>query len=509
MAEQPEASRVTGPTVPPTDPAVPHPRHAVGEQAHADTAPAGTPATGDAELSRFGYAQELKRSLGFTDLVVYGLIFMVPIAPFGIFGAVYNGSGGMVALAYTIGMVAMMFTALSYAQMARAFPMAGSVYSYAGRGIAPPVGFLAGWAILLDYVLVPALLYLVSGIAMHSFVPAVPVWLWLAGFVLLNTVVNYFGIETTARVNRVMLVAELVVLAIFLVIGVVALAQGKGAGFSWHPFFDRGTFSWTVIFGAVSIAVLSFLGFDAISMLAEENRESARQIGRSMVAALLLAGVLFIVQTWVAALLVPDAGRLLAEGDPAGTAFYDAAGVAGGGWLATLCAVATAIAWGFADSLVAQAATSRLIFAMARDRQLPAVFARVHPRFRVPANATFLVAAISLLLGLYMAAREDGLTLLTTLVNFGALTAFLVLHVSVVWHFVVRGRSRDWLRHLVVPVVGFAILAFVVWNANVAAQRLGFVWLGIGAVVLVVLYAMGRRPRLAGLASGSGAEETA
>ena len=92
----------------------------------------------------------------FGDLLVYGLVFMVPIAPFGIFGSVFQGSGGMVALAYAIGMVAMMFTALSYSQMSQAFPMAGSVYTYAGRGIAAPVGFLSGWMILLDYVLVPA-----------------------------------------------------------------------------------------------------------------------------------------------------------------------------------------------------------------------------------------------------------------------------------------------------------------------------------------------------------------
>jgi len=459
-------------------------------------APAGAGAT---ELERFGYRQELKRSLSFSDLVVYGLIFMVPIAPFGIFGAVYNGSGGMVALAYVIGMVAMMFTALSYAQMARAFPMAGSVYTYAGRGIAAPVGFLAGWVIFLDYVLVPGLLYLVAGIAMNSFVPSIPVWAWLIGFVVLNTIVNFFGIEMTARVNRLMLIGELIVLAIFIVIGVVALAQGKGRGFSFEPFFNSGTFSLTVVLGATSIAVLSFLGFDGISMLAEENRESARQIGRSMVTALLVVGVLFVVQTWVASLLVPDPDTLLAEGDPAGTAFYDSAEVAGGGWLSTLTAVATAIAWGFANSLVAQAATSRLIFAMARDRQLPSIFAKVHDRFRVPTNATFLVALVSLGLGLYMANRDDGLTLLTSLINFGALTAFLVLHVSVFWHYVVRRRSGDWLRHIVVPVLGFAILAMVMWNANVAAQRLAFIWLGIGVVVLIVLYLVGRRPRLAGL----------
>ncbi|GAA3448817.1 APC family permease [Dactylosporangium matsuzakiense] len=453
------------------------------------------------DIERFGYTQELQRSLTFTDLLVYGLIFMVPIAPFGIFGGVFQGSGGMVALAYAIGMVAMVFTALSYAQMVKAFPMAGSVYSYAGRGIAPPVGFLAGWVILLDYVLVPSLLYLVASVAMNSVVTAVPVWAWLAAFVVLNTVVNLLGIQLTAIVNRFMLLGELVVLGIFLVIGVVALAQGKGRGFDTSPLYNHSTFSWPLVFGAVSIAVLSFLGFDGISMLAEEHRGEARQIGRSMVAALALAGVLFIVQTWVAALLVPDPQRLLDEGDPGGTAFYDAARVGGGAWLATLTAVATAVAWGFANALVAQVATSRLLYAMARDRQLPSFLARISPRHRVPVNATFVVAVVSLGLGLYMWSRGDGITLLSTLVNFGAMTAFLALHVSVFWHHVVRGGSRDWLRHLVFPLIGFAILLYVVINAKVAAQMLGFTWLGVGVVVLVILYATGRRPRLSGQAN--------
>ncbi|MEN3538114.1 APC family permease [Microbispora sp. ZYX-F-249] len=447
-------------------------------------------------VERFGYQQELRRSLGFADLLIYGLIFMVPIAPFGIFGSVFQSSGGMVALAYVIGMVAMAFTALSYAQMARAFPMAGSVYTYAGRGIAAPVGFLAGWVILLDYVLVPALLYLVASAAMTSFVPGVPIWVWLIAFIVLNTVVNYLGIEMTARMNKIMLIAELIVLAIFLVVGIVALAQGKGHGDALSPLFDSSTFSWPLAFGAVSVAVLSFLGFDGISMLAEESRVETRRLGRSMVFALALAGALFVVQTWVAALLTPDRATLLSEGDAAGTAFYDTAEYAGGHWLSVLTAVATAVAWGFANSLVAQAATSRLLFAMARDRQLPAFLGKVHPKHRVPVNATFLVAGVSLVLGLYMSSRDDGITLLGTLVNFGAMTAFLALHVSVVVHYVVRSRSRDWWRHLVAPAIGFLILLYVVINANIAAQVLGFVWLAIGVVILAGSILMGRRPTL-------------
>src|SRR3954447_5370719 len=188
------------------------------------------PATGDPGVEAFGYRQELKRSLSFTDLLVYGLIFMVPIAPFGIFGSVFQASGGMVALVYAIGGLAMAFTAASYSQMSRAFPMAGSVYTYAGRGIAQPVGFIAGWMILLDYVLVPGLLYLIAGVAMHSIVTSIPVWVWLIGFVVLNTVVNYLGIEFTARVNKLMLIGELIVLALFLVVAAIALANGKGSG---------------------------------------------------------------------------------------------------------------------------------------------------------------------------------------------------------------------------------------------------------------------------------------
>jgi amino acid transporter len=462
----------------------------------AGAAPGPIPATGEPGVEAFGYRQELKRTLSFSDLLIYGLVFMVPIAPFGIFGGVFQASGGMVALAYAVGMIAMAFTAASYSQMSRAFPMAGSVYTYAGRGIGQPVGFLAGWMILLDYVLVPGLLYLIASVAMNSIWSAVPIWAWLVAFVVLNTVVNYLGIEFTARINRIMLVGELIVLAIFLVIGIVALASGEGRGFDFTPIYNSDTFSLELVFGAVSIAVLSFLGFDGISTLAEENKEAARSIGKAMIAALALAGVLFIVQTWIAALLVPDPDALIAEGDAAGTAFYDAAEVAGGHWLSVLTAVATAVAWGFANSLVAQAATSRLLFAMARDRQLPAFLAKIDPKHRVPVNATLFVAVISLALGIYMSTRDDGITLLSTLVNFGALSAFLVLHVAVVVHFIVRRKSRDYWRHLAVPVIGFAILLAVVINAQVAAQTLGFTWLGIGVVLLVFLLATGRKPEL-------------
>src|SRR5712675_1373130 len=135
-------------------------------------------------LESFGYAQELNRSVSTVDLLVYGLVFMVPIAPWAIFGTVYNSSSGMVA---------MVFTALAYAQMAKSFPLAGSVFSYVGRGVHPSLGFFAGWAILLDYLLVPTLLYVFAAESMIGLFPGTPRWLWAIVFVVVNTVINLLG----------------------------------------------------------------------------------------------------------------------------------------------------------------------------------------------------------------------------------------------------------------------------------------------------------------------------
>lgn len=457
-------------------------------------------------LQRFGYRQELQRSLSFGDLLVYGLIYMVAIAPFGIFGSVFQASAGMVALAYAVGMVAMMVTASAYGVLTQAYPTAGSVYAYAGRAIAPSVGFLAGWTILLDYILVPGLLSLVAAASMTAVVPAVPAWSWLVGFVAVNAVLNLRGIKTTRLVNKVFLIGQLVILVIYLAAGLIALASGAGRGFSWEPFYTSTGFQVGVIASAVSVGMLSFLGFDALSTLAEDAKGGARQVGRAQIAALGLTGVLFIAQTFVAGLLVQDPAKLIAEGDPAGAAFYDTARVAAGPWLVTVTALATALSWGLANNMVAQVATSRLLYAMARDRQLPAFLAKVSPRRSVPANGILLTAAVSLVLGLVMVAREDGISLMASLVNFGAILSFIVVNLSVLARNMRPGQERvaGWVRSRLLPVLGVAILIVVIVNANVLAQQLGFVWLGLGLLVLAVMVMTGRRPRLAGLDDTAG-----
>lgn len=449
---------------------------------------------GDSGLAEFGYTQQLNRSLTMKDLLVYGLVFMAPTAPFAIFGPVFNVSHGMVPLVYVIGVVAMIFTAISYKEMSRAFPIAGSVYAYAGRGLSAPAGFLAGWAILLDYLLIPTLLYVTGAAAMSSIVPAIPEPAWVVFFVVLNTGINMLGIETTKRANRLMLAALLLVLATFLVLAVIAIAQGvNGAHWSTDPIFNPDTFQPGMIFGAVSIAALSFLGFDAISTLAEETKGGSRVVGRATVASLLIVAGFFVVQTYLAALLLP--GKTEFVGNTAiNDAFYAVAHLVGGGTFKAIAALTVALSAALADSLVAQAATSRLLFAMARDGQLPRFLAHVHPKRRVPQRAVLLVGVLSIVLGVFFVGEVE---FLSSLVNFGALVSFLLLHVTVAGYYLVKRKQRSFGIHLVVPVIGFVIIGYVLWNADTHAKIGGLIWLAIGVAIIVYRKLTGRPVSLA------------
>ncbi|QMU80250.1 APC family permease [Streptacidiphilus sp. PB12-B1b] len=437
----------------------------------------------EADISRFGYEQQLRRSLRLRDLLIYGMVFMVPIAPFAIFGVVFDLSKGMVALTYLVGLVAMLFTALSYRAMSREFPIAGSVYTYVGRGLSPEAGFLAGWAILLDYLLVPTLLYVSGAVALQTVVSGVPQWLWITVFVVFNTLVNLLGIRTTATMNKLFLLAELVVLALFVGLSTSAIARGVGgAHWSLDPLYNPKVISAGLVFSALSVAALSFLGFDAISTLAEEVQGGPRVVGRATVLSLCLVAALFVVQTYLAALLLP--GQTALSGQSAeNTAFYDVARTAGGVWFKDVVAVTSALAAAVANALVAQAATSRLLFSMARDGRLPRFLAHVHPTRRVPDRAVLLVAVLSLALGLALVGQ---VALLSSLVNFGALFSFLLLHLSVGFYFLVRRRQRSYGMHLVVPLIGFVIIGYVLYHASAHAQIGGCCWLAVGIAVLVV-----------------------
>jgi amino acid transporter len=462
-----------------------------GADKHARMTPSeATVAPGADGIAAFGYKQELRRSLGLWDLLAYGLVFITPIAPVSVFGIVFNASHGMVPLVYVIGLVAMIFVALSYMAMADAFPVAGSVYTYAARSLGPVAGFFAGWAILLDYLLIPTLCYVASAIAITSVFPALSKPLCVIVMILLATVVNYLGIESTVRTSFALLAFQLAVLVLFGILGINALLHhAGGAHVSFAPFFNPAVLTPALVFGALSLAVLSFLGFDAISTLSEESRHGSQMIGRATLVALCLSALLFVAQTWIACLFLP--GRTsLAPGDPTNAAFFDIAALVGGPAFKFVLAIPGTFLSLLAGAITAQAATARLLFSMARDGKLPRALAHVDQKRNVPNRSVFVVAAVTLVTGTLLVDRFE---LLTSMVSFGALLGFLFLQVSVAAYFIGKKKSRDWFRHLIAPAIGFAIIAYVLANAEPNAKIAGGAWIVAGAVVFVALNVI-RRP---------------
>ncbi|MBV7392376.1 APC family permease [Enterococcus sp. ALS3] len=436
-------------------------------------------------LESFGYKQELKRTLTLKDLIIYGLIFMVPIAPFGIYGEVVTASKGMIVLTYLIGMIAMLFTAISYGSMSEAFPIAGSVYAYAQRGINKTIGFLAGWMILLDYVFVPSLLYVVSANSLKAILPSIPVWIWLILFILVNSIINIRGVMFTAKANIIFLIGELIVLAVFIAFGLVAISNGAGNGLTLKPIYDATEFNLPFVMTAVSVAVLSFLGFDGISTLAEETKGGNKVVGKAILWSLLIVGSLFIIQTYVAAIIHPDYTVF----NSIDTAFYEIAGEVGGTFLKNVTIIATILSWGFANALAAQAAISRVLFGMARDKNLPSILAKIHPKYKTPYISTLLVALVSIIVGLMFV---NNVGILSSIVNCGALTAFLVIHISVIYHFIIKQKSKRYIVHLIVPIIGFLIIAYVMINLDLLAKTIGLVWLVIGIIYYIIMRLMNR-----------------
>lgn len=334
--------------------------------------------------------------------------------------------------------------------------------------------------ILIDYNLVPALLYKFSATWLHSVVAAVPLYAYVIAFIAVITAVNVLGVNVAARANFVLLAIELVVLAIFIAVAIdyVFVRGGGTGGFSALPFYRRQYMNAGFFATATSLAVLSFLGFDAISTLAEETRRPRRNIGNATVAALILLGLIFVLQTYLAGLVHPRSGGL----NPA-LAFFQLGREAGGPFLYYLLIGTNILAAGIANALVAQLAVARVIYSISRDRLLPAsgVLGRINTRFQTPANATIFVAVISIVV-----AAVVGLESISSFVNFGALTSFMFLHVAVFWHFIIRRRRRDLrgvLAYGLLPAIGLAVIAYVWSGFPLLTFEFGLSWLVVGIAV--------------------------
>ena len=416
----------------------------------------------------------LRRNLGFGALVAYGLAYIAPIAPLSTLGLVWQTSHGLIALAYLLGGLCMAFTAFSYAAMVREIRSAGSVYGFARAVLGPFAGFMAGWLILLDYLLIPAFVYVVMSVALQQLLPGVDRGVWIVALVAFTFAVNWFGVKTTASVSFASVVAQA---------GAVVVLLGAALFWLWHK-HPAGSLStaplWrnplpvSAVLAGTSICVMSFLGFDAVSTLAEDTLDpSGRTLARAILAVLGLATGFFVLTAFVLGNAM--VGLHFHSLDAAA---YELAEQIGGHGAMLALAWFYALIVGFTNALPMQVGVARVLYAMARDGQLPSGLARLHPRHNTPHIAMIASTALSLAVALWMSQSMDQLA---AFVNFGALVGFVMLHLCVLVHF--RNRpGRAWGAHIVSPVLGVLVVLMVMAGLDRHALLLGISWMVLGGL---------------------------
>ena len=425
----------------------------------------------------------LKRALGLPSLVLFGLVYMVPLTVFTTYGIVTETTGGRLPLAYVVTLITMVFTALSYARMSAAIPVAGSAYTYTQRTFGAPTGFLAGWSLLLDYLFLPMLNYLVIGLYLNAALPALPAWVIVVVSIGIVTVLNIVGIVSVARANFLIIAIQAIFIVVFIALA-IAKTTGYGKVDLVAPFTGDGSAGgFSPILAGAAILCLSFLGFDAVSTLSEEARDARRTVPQAIMISTVVSGIIFILLSYVSQLVFPS--NKFAAADTGST---DVMVAAGGAFVNTFFTAAY-VAGALGSALTSQASVARILFAMGRDGILPRkVFGHVSAKFSTPVYAILTVSAISLL------AIWIDLAILASVVSFGALVAFSVVNLSVIKHYFIDMRERNVLLNLIAPAIGFLLTAWLWTSLSGTALTIGLIWLAIGFVWLLVVTRGFRRP---------------
>ncbi|MCG7607907.1 MULTISPECIES: APC family permease [Mycobacterium] len=418
----------------------------------------------------------LRRALGLPSLVLFGLVYMVPLTVFTTYGIVTETTGGRLSVAYLVTLAAMVFTARSYAAMAVAFPVAGSAYTYTQKSFGAPVGFLAGWSLLLDYLFLPMINYLVIGIYLNAALPAIPAWVFIVLSIAVVTVLNVVGIVSVARANFVIIAVQAIFIVTFLVLACSKVLSLGNLDLMAPIHGDGSETGFSPVLAGAAILCLSFLGFDAVSTLSEEAKEPKRSVPQAIMIATLVSGVIFVVLSYLGQLVFPSNQFSDVE-----SGSLDLMLTAGGQFLQTFFTAAY-VAGALGSAITSQASVARILYAMGRDGILPRqFFGYVAARFATPVYAILAVSVVSLL------AIVISLTTLASLISFGALVAFSAVNLSVIKHYFVDNGERQGVQvitNLVLPLIGFLLTVWLWTSLSGFTLIVGLCWLAVGFVWL-------------------------
>lgn len=422
----------------------------------------------------------LKRTLKLPQVIIFGLAYMAPMIVFGTYGILAETTHGSVPTAYVVALIAMLFTAYSYGKMVKAFPTSGSAYTYTRKSISSHLGFIIGWAILLDYLFLPMVIWLIGSVYLHSAFPSVPLWIWIIVFVVITSIINVISVKMTTNVNFFMMVFQLLVIAFFLILSIMNINLNTGGNsFDHNPFFNSHSSLSSILAGA-SIACYSFLGFDAVTTMSEETLQPEKTLPRAILLVTFIGGIIFVISSCFLYLVHPN----YTDFQNLDSAAFEIAKQIGGTLLSSIFLAGMIIAQ-FASGIAAQASGARLLYAMGRDNVLPTkLFGYLNAKTKTPILNIVIIGAISLL------AVNMDVTTSTSFINFGAFLTFIFVNVDVIFHYYIKQKNRsskDTFFYFLIPLVG-AVLDFGLFlNLDKNAKILGSIWTFIGIVYLAFL----------------------
>ncbi|MEW2626202.1 APC family permease [Streptomyces sp. NPDC048106] len=450
-------------------------------------------------------------AIGLREVLFQSITAMAPAAA--VAASIPSGAafaGGSLPLAVLVALVACLFTASCVAELARELPAAGSVATYAARGLHPAVGFLVGWGYVFVEMLIPPLLLLQLGFTvagtLHDEWPSYPADLWwpysLAGAAVIAAA-GYLGVRASARFGTVLGVFEVLVFLAFAV-----LLIGKAGGANTLSVFSTshtaaGHAGIGGVFAGSVYTVLAFAGFEAAAPLAEETREPRRTMHRAVLGAALGIGLFYVITTYAMTVYVgPD--RFAGFG-ASGSASWEGVARASFGlfWVLLFLAVVNST---IANANACSNVSTRTAFALARIRVLPRVLATLHPRHRSPVAgiAVQTVVAVAAVLGLGLGyGPETAFLLLATVIVTVVIGVYIVVNLACAGHFIrAGGRALKPVRHVLFPVLGIAAFVPALLTAaglpvfdfvtkltapvSYAGPIVG-VWMAAGVVVLLIL----------------------
>lgn len=430
-----------------------------------------------------------KQTLTVKDMVVWGLICMVPISPMAVYGGVFTDSGGMPTLAFIIGFVAVLFSVFSFGIMIRHFPSSGSIFTYVSHVFGKAPGFIAGWLMLLQYLVSPALVYLIAAIAIHSMAPDIPILALCFGFLIIVGVVSLIGMKTAMIVNKIALVAQLVILALFVGFGIAYIvSHPETSNFSLTNAFNPAKFEVGGTMSAVSLAVLSYVGFGAIATLTQEAKDPKHGPSRAMMVMAIVLCVLYVAQCFIATCIDPSGAAFRDNTD---NAFYVVARMAAGPWLMVLCAVGVALAQGVFTAIAQQNSIAFVMYTMSKGGSLPKFMGKMSTRTNSPINAIIFIICLSAVLTLIFHFSGINMNTVAKISNFGALATYTMLNVSVIVFCWVQLKERKGAKnvfmHLIFPLLGAIVCFGIMLSVGEVALTVGVVFILIGIVYYLVL----------------------